>query len=94
MAATLQGMREYGYATAETWQESVATLCLNAAKGYIKNAGVDEPADTADAYVKSLYELAVYMLAMDWYDNRETQVIGLVKETLARGLNSIILQLR
>ncbi len=89
MAVTISGMRSYGYATAETWQEEVATLCLNAAKKYFANGGVPEPAEQ-----DALYELGVYMLAMDWYDNREVQVIGTVKETLAHGLNSIILQLR
>lgn len=91
MAVSLSGMKEYGYATDGTWQEGTAKLCLDAAKQYVKNAGVPDP---ADGETNSLYELAVYMLAMNWYDNRETQIIGTVKETLAHGLNSIILQLR
>lgn len=91
MAVTLEKLKEYGFATAETWQQGIAQMCLDAAVEYMANAGVPAPAPDKPS---SLYELAVCMLSMDWYDNRETQVIGTVKETLAHGLNSIILQLR
>lgn len=89
MAVTADGMKAYGYATDATWQESVAKLCLEAAQSYLKKAGLPETLGD-----DPLYELACYMLATDWYDNREVQVIGTVKSSLMHGLNSIILQLR
>lgn len=83
---TLEGMREYGYGDNESWQPAVAARCLNAAKEYYLNAGVRER-DSA------LYDQAVYMLAMHWYDNREAQVIGQVRDEMAHGVQSVIHQL-
>lgn len=58
---------------------------INAAEAYLTNAGVikDE--------TKELYKLAVKMLVVNWYENR--QPIGKA-DKLAFGLDSIITQLK
>lgn len=83
---TLEGMREYGYGDDASWQPKVAARCLNAAKEYYLNAGVRER-DSA------LYDQAVYLLAMHWYDNREAMLIGQVRGEIVHGVQSIIHQL-
>lgn len=83
---SVRGMREFGYADAETFQSDVAVRCLNAAKEYLANAGVRERES-------ALYDQAVYMLAMHWYDNRNVDIIGQVRGEVSHGLQSIIHQL-
>lgn len=83
---TLDGMKEYGYADDVSWQPGVAVRCLNAAKEYYLNAGVKErPSE--------LYDQAVYMLAMHWYDNRDVDMLGQVRGEISHGVQSIIHQL-
>lgn len=83
---TPEGLREYGYGDDAGWQPAVAARCLEAAREYYRNAGVKER-DTP------LYDAAVYMLALHWYDNREVQLIGQVRDEMAHGIQSIIHQL-
>lgn len=83
---TLDGMKEYGYADDSSWQPQVAVRCLNAAKEYYLNAGVKERNS-------ELYDQAVYMLAMHWYDNRDIDIIGQVRGEMSHGVQSIIHQL-
>lgn len=83
---TLQGMMAYGYGDDAGWQPDVAVRCLNAAKEYYLTAGVKE----RDS---ELYDQAVYMLAMHWYDNRGVDVIGQVRGEMSHGVQSIIHQL-
>ena len=88
MAATLDGLcKSYGYGTDADWQPEVAQMCLDAAKEYLANAGVKERLQSP------LYDLAVYMLTMHWYDNRGVQVIGQVRGEIQMGVRSIIHQL-
>lgn len=89
MAATvLDMMKQYGYLGEDTYQPDVADLCLRAAKEYLKGAGVAERSDSA------LYDMACYMLAMHWYDNRGVVTIGTVQGEIALGVNSIIHQIQ
>ena len=83
---TLEGMMEYGYGDDASWQPRIAAGCLNAAMEYLAGA---------DVYQREswLYEQAVYMLAMHWYDNRSTEVIGQVRGEIAFGIQSIIHQM-
>lgn len=83
---TLEGMKEYGYADDTSFQPTVAARCLNAAMEYLVNAGVRQRES-------ELYEQAVYMLAMHWYDNRDVDVIGQVRGEISHGITSIIHQL-
>lgn len=90
MTSVPEMMRQYGYYTEESYQPKMAAMCLSAAKEYLKNAGVVEPEGES-----ALYELACYMLAMHWYDNRGVTVIGTVKDAeIALGLQSIIHQIK
>ena len=61
---------------------------MEAAKRYLKNAGVDEP-ETEDP----LYTLALYRLTLFYYDQRSDAEAG-SDAKLTPGLNSMILQLR
>lgn len=83
---TLNGMQAYGYADDLSFDKNIALNCLNAAKEYLANAGVKE----RESF---LYEQAVYMLAMHWYDNRELDIIGQVRGEISYGVNAIIHQL-
>lgn len=87
---TVEAMREYGYAADADWQAGTAQLCLDGAREYLTNAGVPTPTETAPS---GLYDLAVLMLSMHWYDNRGVVTIGTVGEELQCGLQSIIWQL-
>ena len=88
MAATLDGMIQYGYATDDTFQREIGQACLDAAAAYLRNADVPEPGEDSP-----LYDLAVYMLAMHWYDNRGVTVLGQVAGPIAKGVQAIIHQL-
>ena len=83
---TLDGMMEYGYGDDASFQAKVAARCLNAAMEYLVNAGIRQRES-------ELYEQAVYMLAMHWYDNRDVDVIGQVRGEISHGIQSIIHQL-
>ncbi|MBQ8537832.1 MAG: phage gp6-like head-tail connector protein [Clostridia bacterium] len=79
--------KNYGYGTDADWQPEVAQMCMDAAKEYLANAGVKERQDSP------LYDLAVYMLTMHWYDNRGIQIVGQIRGELLLGIRSIIHQL-
>ena len=87
MAATVpEMMRQYGYYDEGSYQPDVADLCLRAAKEYLAGAGCPERDDSA------LYEMACYMLAMHWYDNRGV-AIGTVQGEIALGVHAIVHQI-
>ena len=88
MAATIDGLITYGYATDDTFQREIGQQCLDAAVTYLANADVPEPQED-----NALYDLAVYMLAMHWYDNRGVATFGQVSGTIAKGVQAIIHQL-
>ena len=90
MATVLDMMKQYGYFTEDSYQPKMAAMCLSAAKEYLKNADVVEP--EGGSY---LYDLACYMLAMHWYDNRGVVVVGTVQDkSIAMGVQSIIHQIK
>lgn len=89
MASVPEMMKQYGYFTEDTYQPEMAAMCLSAAKEYLKGADVFEP-ETPSA----LYDLACYMLAMHWYDNRGVVAVGTVQGSIALGVQSIIHQLK
>lgn len=87
--ADLHGlMRQYGYYDDGVFQPDVARMMLAAAKTYLKNAGVPEP-----EVPNPLYDLACYMLAAHWYDNRGVVLVGQVQGEIAKGVQAIIWQL-
>ena len=88
MAATVDGLcKAYGYGSDADWQPGVAAMCLDAAKEYLANAGVKERKSS------TLYDLAVYMLTMHWYENRGVMIVGQVRGEILNGINAIIHQL-
>lgn len=89
MASVPEMMRQYGYFAEDTYQPEIAAMCLSAAKEYLKNADVHAPES-----VSALYDMACYMLAMHWYDNRGVVTIGTVQGEIALGVQSIIHQLK
>lgn len=83
---TIDGLCAYGLLD-KAGREQVLTLCLESACRYIQDSGVC-PAALDDPQ----YELAVYMLALHYYDHR-----GVMDDTAAEiphGLLSIIHHLR
>ena len=87
--ANLQGMMSYGYFADAEFDQTMAQLCLDAAKQYLRNADVPEP-ETDDP----LYDLGVYMLAMHWYDHRGVAEVGSVSGEIQLGVRAIIHQLK
>lgn len=88
MAATVEGLcKNYGYGTDADWQPDVAQMCLDAAKEYLANADVQERENS------QLYDLAVYMLTMHWYQNRGVMIVGQVRGEIQKGITAIIHQL-
>lgn len=88
MAATLDEFcKEYGYGSDDDWQPEIASMCLKAAKEYLKNAGVQERQSSP------LYDLGVYMLTLHWYTNRGVMVVGQVRGEILNGITAIIHQL-
>lgn len=81
-------MKQYGYYDDATFQPEMAQSMLYAAQRYLLNAGVPET-EVADP----LYDLACYMLAAHWYDNRGVVAVGQVQGEVAMGVRSIIWQL-
>ena len=88
MAVSVDGLIQYGYATDDTFQRGIGQMCLDAAVAYLKGAGVQQP-ETENA----LYDLAVYMLAVHWYDNRGVAVLGQVSGSIEKGVQAIIHQI-
>lgn len=81
-------MKQYGYYDDESFQPSVAEMMLASAGRYLENAGVHAP-----AIPDPLYDLACYMLAAHWYDNRGVVAVGQVQGEVALGVRAIIWQL-
>lgn len=61
-------------------------MLIDAAKEYLLNAGIE---NKSDSY---LYNLAVSMLVVNWYDNRCP--VGQTTEKMKYSLNAIIQQLK
>lgn len=83
---TADSIKEYGYLGDESYQPGVMSMCIDAAKEWLANADVRER-------VSPLYDLAVSMLAMHWYDHRAVMAIGAQPTEIEHGLQSIIHQL-
>lgn len=66
---------------------ALLTICLNAAKEWFANAGVEERAGSP------LYDLGVYMLATHYYEKRGVVAEGST-DTVPMGVQSIVHQLR
>ena len=79
----LQEIKEY-MRIDEDYEDLLIQTLITSAETYLSNAGV-----IVD-YENSLYKLAVKMLVLHWYENRE--VIGDAKK-LSYSLDSIITQL-
>jgi len=87
--ADLSGlMKQYSYFDDGNFQPEIAQMCLDGAKEYLKNADVVEPEGGS-----ALYNMACYMLANHWYENRGVVAIGTVQGNIALGVESIIWQL-
>lgn len=86
--ASLSGFRNYAVDCGDLTDEEMQ-LCLDAAKGYFKNAGVEEPAAT-----NALYDLGVYRLATFYADNRGPLTAGGGNDALPYGIQGIIIQLQ
>lgn len=88
MAVTVESLqKDYGYNTDDTWQPEIAHMCIVAAKEYLSNAGCPER-DSC------LYDLAVCMLALNWYQNRGVTLVGAIRGEVQKGLDAIIPQLQ
>lgn len=59
-----------------------------AAEEYLTNAGINVN------YKSRLYKLAIKMLVIHWYENRETVLIGSISKSLEYSLSAILKQLR
>lgn len=67
MATAADLLRDYGYFTPESSQQTLMDICLRAAKQYLFDADLVEPAEGES---DPLYDLACMMLETHWYDNR------------------------
>ena len=84
--AAIDGLKRYAAANDEV-DEAVLSQCMEAAMQSLEAAGVRQREQS------SLYDLAVYMLAVHYFDNR-----GVIQENgggeLPFGLQGIVHQLR
>lgn len=83
----ISDVKEYLRVDTDSDDEQIASL-MSAAKEYLKNAGITEN------YAKEskLYNLAVCMLVVNWYDNRCP--VGQANEKMKFSLNAIMQQLK
>lgn len=88
MAVTMEGFRQYGYLAEGDLDEQMARMCISASKAYLLNAGCPEPAED-----NPLYDMAVYMLAVHWYDHRGVMDAGAPKGPILYGVQAIIHQI-
>lgn len=72
----------------EDSEDTLISSLQLAAEEYLTNAGV-----TKD-YTKELYKLAIKLLVSNWYENRDTILIGSISKKLDYSLNHILMQLR
>lgn len=87
MADYKAALKEYGYFTDDTFQENVAQMCVDAAKDYLRGAGI-KPLSA-----NSLYDLLIVRLAAYWYDHRSDLESGTVSRALEKGVQAMIHQL-
>ena len=80
----LEKIKEYLKIDSNDEDTTVQTL-ITSAELYLKNAGVIED------YQNELYDLAIKMLVLHWYENRE--IVGNSKK-MAFSLDNIITQLQ
>lgn len=87
MAITLERAKRYNVLDPSDADDVVLSLCIGAAEEYLANAGVIDDGS-------SLYELAVYMLAGHWYENRGLVVVGTVTAEIELSMRSVLHQLK
>jgi uncharacterized phage protein (predicted DNA packaging) len=68
-------------------EDTFITALIEAAKEYLKNAGVTVQSGT-------LYDLALKLLVSHWYENREVETIGKNISKISFSLDTIIAQLK
>lgn len=68
--------------------QTILSICLDAAKAWFENAGVPEPTEA-----NKLYDIGVYMLATHYHDNRGVLADGRT-DMVPMGVLSIMHQLR
>jgi len=82
--ANLQGFKEY----ARTDDDDISLKgVLIASKKYVEGAGVPEQQDN------ELYDVLVYMIALNWYENRGVATGDRIND-IPFGATNILLQLR
>ncbi len=88
---TTENLRTFLYLSADSYQQDVGDGLIYAAVGYMQNAGVTEPEST-DVEGLALYNLALKLLAGNWYQNRSAAAYSTQTE-IPYGVQSIIHQL-
>lgn len=82
--ANLQGFKDYS----REYDDDVGLKAvLMASKEYVKGAGVPEQEDN------ELYDVLVYMIALNWYENRGVATGDRIND-IPFGATNILLQLR
>lgn len=89
---TITALREYLNLPPDA-EDSVAELCLNAAKSKARTAGIPDYQNNAE------YDLFLCALAACWYDNRGMRYIAsgstaTAEEAVQKMINSFVLGLR
>ena len=82
----LEKIKEYLKIDGNDEDITIQTL-ITSAELYLKNAGVIED------YQNELYDLAIKMLVLHWYENRESVLVGSISKKLEFSLSNIITQL-
>lgn len=85
-AADLEACKQYMRVDGDD-DDALITRLMNAAKAYLRNAGIEEP-DSEDS---SLYTTAVHSLTLHYYDHRDA--VG-EEQSFPTGLRPIINQLK
>ena len=85
-AAGLEACKQYMRVDGDD-DDALITRLMNAAKAYLRNAGIEEP-DSEDS---SLYTTAVHSLTLHYYDHRDA--VG-EEQSFPTGLRPIINQLK
>ena len=85
-AAALEACKQYMRVDGDD-DDALITRLMNAAKAYLRNAGIEEP-DSEDS---SLYTTAVHSLTLHYYDHRDA--VG-EEQSFPTGLRPIINQLK
>ncbi|MGX7745690.1 head-tail connector protein [Rhodopseudomonas parapalustris] len=71
-----------------TDEDTDITALISAAEGYLKNAGC--VLNIGDEVAK----LAIKMLVVHWYENRDSVLIGSISKSMEYSLQSIVTQLK